>query len=136
MGVQTIEELSESFSLFDDWEERYRYLIDLGRRLPEMDEALKTPESEVKGCVSKVWLVPRMEDGRWFFLMDSNGEITRGLAYIVWLAYDGKTSLEITDYNIEKAFEELGLSPHLTPNRRNGFFAMVARIRAIAAQNG
>ena len=128
MGV-----LIEDFALFEMWEERYQYLIDLGAALPPMDDALKTEATEVKGCVSKVWLhYTRDENGAYHILADSDGKITRGLVYLVLAAYDGKRASEIKSVEIEKDFSSLGLDEHLSPNRRNGFFAMVERIRTLA----
>lgn len=133
MGIPALPELTENFSLFDDWEDRYRYLLDLGRALPPMDDALKTPASEVKGCVSKVWLVStQAEDKRLHFIADSDGLITKGLIAILLSAYQDKTPTEIAAIDIEQAFHQIGLSEHLSPNRRNGFFAMVERVRALS----
>ncbi len=133
MTQRTLEELIENFSLFDNWEERYQYLIDLGNDVPRMDDALKTEATEVKGCVSKVWLHYTLDaEGRFHFYADSDGKITKGLVYIVLAAYDGKTANEIRAVNIEEEFSKLGLDQHLSPNRRNGFFSMVERIRGLA----
>lgn len=132
MALPTIDELTENFSLFDDWEERYRYLLDLGKTLPPMDAALKTEAAEVKGCVSRVWMVTHpVEGGRIHIIADSNGEITKGLVAILLSAYQDKTPPEIAAIDIEAAFDRIGLSEHLSPNRRNGFFAMVKRVRAL-----
>ncbi len=132
MALPALRELTENFSLFDDWEERYRYLLDLGRQLPPMDEALKTETTEVKGCVSKVWMVTIPgEGGRIHIIADSNGEITRGLVAILLSAYQDKTPQEIAAIDIEAAFDDIGLNEHLSPNRRNGFFAMVQRVQAL-----
>jgi len=134
MTQRTLEELIENFALFDDWEARYQYLIDLGNDVPPMEEALKTPVSEVKGCVSKVWLHYTKDDGGHFhFHADSDGKITKGLVYVALAAYEGKTADEIRAVNIEEQFSKLGLNQHLSPNRRNGFFAMVEKIRALSA---
>ena len=134
MRAKTLGEFAESFALFDNWEDRYRYLIELGTRLPPMDQALKVDEHFVKGCTSKVWLVATQHEKRWHFLVDSDAQIVRGLIYILMVAYQDRTAEEIAAVDIEKAFEMLGLGGHLSPSRRNGFFAMVERIRAIAGQ--
>lgn len=127
-------ELIENFSLFDDWEQRYQYLIELGDRIEPMDDALKTEATEVKGCVSKVWLhYSKDESGAFHFYADSDGKITKGLVYVVLSAYEGKTAKEIRSVDIDADFERLGLSANLSPNRRNGFFAMVEKIRALAS---
>lgn len=132
MTPAPLQTLSESFSLFDDWEDRYRYLIDLGRRVPVMDNALKTDENLVRGCTSRVWLVAGWAGDKLAFQADSDAQIVRGLIYILDLAYQGKTSVEIATLDIDKAFEDLGLDRHLSPSRRNGFFSMVERIKAMA----
>ncbi len=132
MTQRTLEELAESFSLFDNWEDRYRYLIDLGGRLPPMDNALKTDETLVRGCTSKVWLVVERRDGVLHFTADSDALIVRGLIYLLLVAYQDKTADDIAKVNIESAFEKIGLHQHLSPNRRNGFFAMVERVRALS----
>lgn len=133
MVNRTLPELIENFSLFDDWEGRYQYLIDLGNDVPPMEEVLKTDATEVKGCVSKVWLhYSRDERGCYHLMADSDGKITKGLVYIVLAAYDGKTAEEIAAVDIEGEFSKLGLDEHLSPNRRNGFFAMVEKIRGLS----
>ena len=130
-SIQALKELAESFALFGDWEERYAYLIDLGKRIPPMADALKTEENRVRGCTSKVWMVPEWnEDGTFRFQADSDALIVKGLIFILMTAYQGLTREEIAALDIHKAFEDLGLDRHLMPNRRNGFFAMVERIRA------
>ena len=131
MAIPPLSELTENFSLFDDWEERYRYLLDLGKMLAPMDDALKTEASRVHGCVSQVWMVSEQSaDGHIHFIGDSDGLITRGLIAVLFSAYQDKTPQEIAGVDIEAAFNEIGLNEHLSPNRRNGFFAMVGRIRS------
>lgn len=134
MTAQNLHDLAESFALFTDWEDRYRYLIDLGQRVPVMDNALKMDENLVRGCTSRVWLVAGMDGGKFSFQADSDAQIIRGLIYILHLAYQGKTAAEIATLDIDKAFSDLGLDRHLSPNRRNGFFAMVDRIKSFAAE--
>lgn len=130
----TLEDLVENFTLFDDWEGRYQYLIDLGGKLPLMTDALKVETNEVKGCVSRVWLVAEKGyEGRWHLQADSDGNITKGLVYIVLSAYEGKTNEEIAQIDIDEAFGRMGLAEHLTPNRRNGFYAMVEKIKGLSA---
>ncbi len=132
MVKHTLADLAENFSLFDEWEARYQYLIDLGNDIPPMEEALKTEATEVKGCVSKVWLHhTRDSSGQYHFMADSDGKITKGLVYLILAAYDGKTAEKIRTVNIEQEFSKLGLDEHLSPNRRNGFFSMVERIKAL-----
>ncbi|MEM8833461.1 MAG: SufE family protein [Pseudomonadota bacterium] len=125
-------ELVENFQLFEDWEERYRYLIDLGKALPPMDEALKNDETFVKGCTSQVWLFSQKdEQGLYHFIGDSDAHIVRGLIAVLFAAFQGKSVEEIASVDIKAAFEEIGLNQHLSPNRRNGFFSMVERIKLL-----
>jgi cysteine desulfuration protein SufE len=133
MSIPKLEDLQENFALFDDWEDRYRYLIDLGKHLPVMDEALKTEQTIVKGCISRVWMVCETGDGGAIhFTADSDAHIVRGLIALVLVAYQDKTPAQIGEIDIEATFKEIGLDQHLSPNRRNGFFAMVERVRALA----
>lgn len=129
-----LDELIENFALFDDWEERYRYLIDLGRKLPKMDDALKTEEALVRGCTSRVWLDARMENETLHFIADSDAHIVRGLIGILMAAYQDKTLSEIAEIDVEAAFAKIGLDQNLSPNRRSGFFSMVERIKALSAE--
>ncbi len=135
MAAKTLEDLAESFALFDNWEDRYRYIIELGQRLPPMDPALRTDEHLVRGCTSRVWLVAAQREGKWHFLADSDAQIVRGLIYVLMLAYQDKAAEEIKAVNIENSFEALGLGNHLSPSRRNGFFSMVEKIRAATQKN-
>ena len=131
--MDNIQDLKENFALFDDWEERYRYLIDLGRALPKMDDSLKTDETLVRGCTSNVWLAANVKDGVLHFQADSDAHIVRGLVTLLVAAYDGQKLSDIPNIDIEGMFSEIGLDQHLSPNRRNGFFAMVERIRSFGA---
>ncbi len=128
----TLEELKENFNLFDSWEDRYRYLIDLGKKLPQMDDSLKTDEYKVHGCVSKVWMVTDFKNGRFEIFADSDAHIVRGLIAVLMIAFQGCNMEEIRSVDIEKTFRQLGLEQHLSPNRRSGFFSMVEAIRSAA----
>ena len=137
MGATSLAELAESFDLFDSWEDRYRYLIDLGQRLVPMDETLKTDDRLVRGCTSRVWFAPEIrkdEQGReiFHFTADSDAQIVKGLIYILIMAYQDQPVDKIDDIDINASFDRLGLSGHLSPSRRNGFFAMVEHIRAFS----
>lgn len=133
MSQPTLEELAENFALFDDWEERYKYLIDLGKDLAPMDDALKTDATIVKGCTSQVWMFAEVNAaGAYHFIADSDAHIVKGLIAIVLSAYEGKTAEEIQEIDIDEAFSSMGLNQHLSPNRRNGFFAMVERVKALS----
>jgi cysteine desulfuration protein SufE len=132
MSDETLEELVENFSLFDDWEERYRYLIDLGRKLPHLDESLKKDKYLVRGCTSRVWLIPKIKDGDVFtFQADSDAHIVRGLVAVVMAAFQNKPLSEFPQVDIKGAFEAMGMDQHLSTNRRNGFFSMVEVIKSI-----
>ncbi|MFC3853816.1 SufE family protein [Salinispirillum marinum] len=128
----TADDVLDALAFFDSWEDRYKYIIDLGKELPPLDEAYKTDEFIVRGCQSKVWLVPRNESGQWFFAADSDAFIVKGLLAVVLAAYNGKTSEEIKAFDIEHYFAQLNLLKHLSATRGNGLKAMVQRIRAWA----
>ncbi|MGH1399043.1 MAG: SufE family protein [Alphaproteobacteria bacterium] len=132
---ESLNELIENFALFDDWEERYRYLIDLGRALPPMDEALKTDENLVRGCTSRVWLDTKIENQTLHFTADSDAHIVRGLIAFLDAAYQGQKIADIPNIDIHAAFKEIGLDQNLSPNRRNGFFSMVERIQSLASSS-
>ncbi len=132
MTLPNTDELIENFGFFDDWEERYAYLIDLGDQVPPMDEALKNDINYVKGCTSKVWMVGHFNDDKLQLIADSDAKIVRGLVAILMGVYGGKTKTEIQSVNIQDVFGLLGLEGHLSPSRRNGFYAMVQRIEVLA----
>jgi cysteine desulfuration protein SufE len=127
-----LDELVENFSLFGDWEERYRYLIDLGRTLPPMDNVLKTDENLVRGCTSRVWMVSDVKDGILHFVADSDAHIVRGLIALLMAAYQDRPVDSLTSIDVEGAFKRIGLDQNLSPNRRNGFFAMVEKIKTLS----
>jgi cysteine desulfuration protein SufE len=131
--MSSLSELVESFSLFDSWEDRYAYLIDLGRKLEPMKEELLIDENLVDGCTSKVWMVIEKDKQNFVFKAHSDAQIVKGLVYVLLLAYDGKSAEEIINYDIEEKFKQLGLDNYLSPNRRNGFFAMANKIRSVAS---
>ncbi len=127
------QELVDNFALFSDWEERYAYLIDLGKKLPVMDDALKTDATLVPGCVSKVWMVAEEKDGKFYFLADSDAHIVRGLIAILHYIYNGENTSDISNIHMDEIFSKLGLDAQITPNRRNGFFAIVKKIQNFAS---
>lgn len=134
MDPQT-QDLLDAFAAVDDWEERYGLLIDLGRALPPMDDALKTEGSRVRGCTSQVWMVGGVTGGRFTFIADSDAHIVRGLIALLRALLDDRTPAEVAAADVEGAFAALGLAQHLSPSRRNGFAAMLARAREMAAQS-
>lgn len=131
--MTTITQLIDDFDLLGDWEDRYRHLIELGRELAPFPEAEKNDSNRVQGCMSQVWfLVNKGADGKFTFVADSDAHIVKGLIAVLLLAYNNKTAAEIAAVDIDAIFRQLGLDQHLSPNRRNGFFAMVGRIRALS----
>jgi len=130
--LATTTEIIDDLAFFDDWEERYQYIIDLGRELPAMDAALRTSGRLVKGCQSSVWLEVDQVDGRLLFVVDSDAHIVRGLLVLVLAAFNNKTPTEIVSFNIDAYFQQLDLERHLSPTRGNGLRAIVARIQALA----
>jgi cysteine desulfuration protein SufE len=134
----TIADIRADFAVLDDWEDRYRYVIELGRKLAPMAPELKTEASKVRGCASQVWLVSEARPAGpgkppvLFFIGDSDAHIVRGLIAILFAMYQGKSSEEILALDAAAVFDALGLKEHLTPQRANGFVSMVERIRADA----
>ncbi len=128
-------ELESNLSLFEDWEERYHYLIALGAKLPPYPEEYRDDQHKVEGCISQVWLRPVVLDGdppRLEFLGDSDSAIVKGLFAVLRILYSGHTPEEILAVDLEDFFRRVGLEQHLSPNRRNGFFSMVEEIRRTA----
>ncbi len=131
----TIDQLIENFELLGDWEERYSYLIDLGKKLPKMADEAKTDETKVAGCMSNVWLAGKLrqtEPPVLEFAADSDAFIVKGLSALLLKIYSGKTPEEILAIDAHAIFSKLGLEAHLSPTRANGLHAMVARIREMA----
>lgn len=131
-----IDELADTFELLGDWEERYRYLIELGRKLPPMPESEKDEAHKVRGCMSQVWLAHSLKEGQpttLEFRGDSDAHIVKGLIALLLALTSGRTPQQILDTDIGAAFTRLGLENHISMNRRNGFFSMVERIRQMAA---
>lgn len=125
-------DIIEALSFFDSWEDRYRYMIELGKELPLMPEALKTSEKIVPGCQSQVWISYEMREREFIFQVDSDALIVKGLLAIIMAAYNHKTSGEILSFDIENYFAKLDLVKHLSPTRGNGLKAMVDKIIKIA----
>jgi cysteine desulfuration protein SufE len=126
-------DIRESFGFFDDWEDKYRFVIDLGKSLPAIDDTDKTDDVLVRGCQSLVWLIADRRNGHMHFTIDSDAHIVRGLIAIVLAAYQDRTPEQILAFDIEGLFEELDLLRHLSLTRGNGLRAMVGRIRDEAA---
>lgn len=127
------QEIVEEFSLFDDWMDRYQYLIDLGRRLPEFPEELRTDEHRIRGCQSQVWFVPEEKDGRLYFQAISDAAIVSGLIALLLRLYSGREPRDILDTPADFV-EALELQSHLSPTRSNGLSSMLRAIRGFAAE--
>lgn len=130
--MEKIETLVENFSMLEAWEDKYQYLIELGEKLPNLPENLKTDAWKVSGCQSQVWLVPQNNNSVLSFLGDSDAIMVKGIIYIVLSIYQNKSAQEIKNVEVEKIFAKLGLGEHLSPSRRNGMMSMVDKIRFYA----
>lgn len=134
----SLETIAADFELLEDWEDRYRYVMELGRALPPLDASLRTDANKVLGCASQVWLASRtvaVQPGsppRLSFQGESDAHIVRGLVAILLAAYDGMTAPEILAFDAEAALGGLGLQDHLSPQRSNGLASMIKRIRSDA----
>ena len=137
MAQPAFEDIAETFELFDDWEERYRHVIDLGRALPGLDPALRVPAIKVEGCASQVWLRPVIDgdgpEARFDFEGDSDAMIVRGLIAVLHALYSGLPVSEVAQVDALAAMKRLGLDEHLSAQRSNGVRAMIGRIRESAA---
>ncbi|MEZ5853457.1 MAG: SufE family protein [Hyphomicrobiaceae bacterium] len=135
-STERLDSIRADFEMLDEWEDRYRYLIELGKDLAPLEEGERTDANKVRGCASQVWLathVEQDEDGpRLRFKGDSDAHIVKGLIAIVFAMFDGQQAKDIPGIDAHAIFAALGLAQHLTPQRSNGFAAMVARIRADA----
>ncbi len=128
----TVEDILDTLGFFDAWEERYKYIIDLGKELPAMDDSKKLEDNLVRGCQSQVWIESEMKDGKLYFDVDSDAFIVKGLLGLVMAAYNAKTPAEITAFDIEGYFEQLSLLKHLSATRGNGLKSMVKKVNDIA----
>lgn len=133
MATPAFEDIAETFDFLDDWEDRYRHVIELGKAMPPMDPALHVPATKVEGCASQVWIMPKLEAGRFDFQGDSDALIVRGLIAILHALYSGVPVPEVHAINAPAELARLGLDEHLSAQRSNGLRAMVERIRLIAA---
>lgn len=125
------EEIAEEFSLFDDWTDRFQYIIELGQKAPSVPGELQTEEYQVQGCQSKVWLIPTFENGRLFFQAGSNAFISGGLVSLAVRVYSGHTPNEI--WTAEPVFiDKIGMDGNITPSRMNGLRAVIKKIKMYA----
>jgi len=125
------EEIIDEFELFDDWMQRYEYIIESGKSLPEIDEKYKSEDALIKGCQSKVWLHGDFKDGKLFFTADSDAILTKGIVALLLRVYSGQSPKDILD---EEPFfiDAIGLKEHLSPTRANGLLSMVKQIKLLA----
>ena len=128
----TSDDIVDTLGFFDSWEDRYKYIIELGKELPPMPEALHTDERLVRGCQSQVWINTEVEDGKLQIAVDSDAFIVKGLLGVILAAYNNKSPEQVLAFDIDGYFDQLELMNHLSPTRGNGLKAMVARIRSIA----
>lgn len=139
MPLPTLDEIRRDFHEMEDWDERFEYLIELGDKLPPFPAEQKIDRNIVQGCQSQVWLIVRPTPGdtaSFSILADSDAASVRGLIAILLAAYAGKSASEAAAYPIEKLFDELNLKKALSPNRTNGLFSMVRRVRDLAKASG
>ena len=125
----SIQSILDDFAVIDDWDERYRYIIELGRKMQPFPEAERTDAVKVRGCASQVWLISKRGNGRLSFIGDSDAHIVRGLIAILLALYNDKTPQEILGLDAKAVLSQLGLDTHLSQQRSNGLTAMVERIR-------
>lgn len=132
MASAAFEEIAEDFEFLDDWEDRYRHVIEMGKAMPELEEAFRVPATKVDGCASQVWMVPKVENDVFSFRGDSDAMIVRGLVAVLAALYNGLTVAEVQAVDANAELGRLGLNEHLSAQRSNGVRAMVERIRASA----
>ncbi|MCR9148063.1 MAG: SufE family protein [Rhodobacteraceae bacterium] len=133
MTSNAFEEIVSDFEFLEDWEDRYRYVIERGRAMDPLEDALKVPATKVDGCASQVWLHPKVQDGRFSFEGDSDAMIVRGLIAVLRALYDGRPVTEVPKVDAGGELARLGLNDHLSAQRSNGLRAMIERIRSVAA---
>ncbi len=134
MASPAFEEIAETFDFLDDWEDRYRHVIELGKAFAPMDEALKVPATKVTGCASQVWIQPMIAGGRFDFQGDSDAMIVKGLIAVLHALYAGLAVADIAAVDAPAELARLGLTDHLSSQRSNGLKSMVERIRKVAAE--
>ncbi|MDG0990142.1 MAG: SufE family protein [Yoonia sp.] len=132
MATARFEEIAEDFDFLDDWEDRYRHVIDMGKAMDPLEEAFQVPATKVDGCASQVWMVPQVRDGVYSFRGDSDAMIVRGLIAVLHALYDGLLVAEVQKVDAHAELGRLGLNDHLSAQRSNGVRAMIERIRATA----
>jgi len=132
MATARFEEIAEDFEFLDDWEDRYRYVIDLGKKMPPLPEDQKTDLTKVRGCASQVWIVPNFRDGKVSFAGESDAMIVNGLIAVLMALFEGLTPAQALAVNAQQEMGRLGLDQHLSAQRSNGLRSMIERIRQIS----
>jgi len=132
MSSAAFEEIAETFEFLDDWEDRYRYVIELGKAMPPLEDAFKVPATKVDGCASQVWLVPMIEAGSFRFRGDSDAMIVRGLIAVLVALFNDQSLVNVLRTDAAAEFARLGLDQALSAQRSNGLRAMLERIRLLA----
>ncbi len=135
MATAAFEEIAETFEFLDDWEERYRHVIELGKAMPAMDDAVKVPATKVDGCASQVWILPQVDGQVFDFQGDSDAIIVRGLVAVLHALYGGLQVRDVLAVDAAAELGRLGLDEHLSSQRSNGVRAMVERIRDLAREH-
>ncbi|MBJ6370714.1 SufE family protein [Sedimentitalea arenosa] len=135
MATNAFEDIVEDFEFLEDWEDRYRHVIELGKAMDPLDDALKVPATKVDGCASQVWLHPMIEGERFRFDGDSDAMIVRGLIAVLRALYNGIPVAEVPAVDARGELARLGLNDHLSAQRSNGLRAMIERIRAVASEH-
>ena len=133
MATPAFEEIVEDFEFLEDWEDRYRHVIDMGKAMPPLEDALRVPATKVDGCASQVWLVPQIRDGVFTFRGESDAMIVRGLIAVLLALYNNQPVSDVSKIDAAAELGRLGLNDHLSAQRSNGLRAMVERIRETAA---
>lgn len=133
MATEAFEEIVEDFEFIEDWEDRYRYVIEQGKAMPDLDDALKVTATKVDGCASQVWLHPTIEENVFRFDGDSDAMIVKGLIAVLRKLYNGLSVKDVVKVDAKSEMERLGLNEHLSSQRSNGLRAMIERIQQVAS---
>lgn len=134
MATDAFEEIVEDFEFLEDWEDRYRYVIEQGKAMDVLDDALRVPATKVDGCASQVWLHPTIENGIFSFVGASDAMIVSGLIAVLQKLYNGLAAADVLAVDARAEMERLGLNEHLSSQRSNGLRAMIERIRLVASE--
>ena len=134
MATAAFEDIVEDFEFLEDWEDRYRYVIDYGKAMEAIDDALKVPATKVHGCASQVWLHPKVDQGIFSFDGDSDAMIVRGLIAVLRALYNGVPVVDVAKVDAKGELERLGLNDHLSAQRSNGLRSMIERIQEVTAE--